>query len=210
MTLFPQHHNLINSRRCGDTMRAIGLFFLAAVLASASAADLEFDEYVQRGNAAQKRGDWESAASQFAQALNHADLPNDDATRSAMNLEYGRAMGVLCHYREAEKYLLRAKAFAESAKGSLFRPLYELGAVSLAQKKYVGAAIYFAAMEREAREKLSPWLVADALEKTAAAMAASGRSVEASSRLLEADRIRDARPPAPPPGTITPHGAQCP
>ena len=44
---------------------------MCALLASLSsgagfAADLEFDEYVQRAEAAKKRGDWESVASQTA------------------------------------------------------------------------------------------------------------------------------------------------
>lgn len=174
------------------------------------AADLEFDEYLQRAAAARKRGDWESAASQMAQALNHADLPADGATRSMVHLEYGRAMGVLCHYGEAEKYLLRAKELAATAKASLFRPLYELGAASLVQKKYPAAAGYFAAMEKEARGNLPSWLIADALEKSAAAMAATGKAVEAASRLDEAERMRDAKSPVPAPGSITPYGAQCP
>ena len=176
-------------------------------------ADLEFDEYVQRADAAIRRGDWESAASQFAQAINHADLPKDGAVRSATHLGYGRAIGVMCHYDEAEKYLLMAKEIADQAGRTTFPVLYELVAISVAQKKYAAAAGYYTQLmpiiEREARAKNAPMVIADANEKFAVALAATGKADEAESRRREAGRIRATGTKAPP-GAITPYGTQCP
>lgn len=189
-------------------------FFALLLSGSATAAILEFDEYLQRANAAKNRGDWESAASQFAQAINHPELPKDGGQRSAVNLEYGRAVGVLCQYAEAEEFLLRAKEIAEKTNRSMVPALYELGAVSVAQKKYVDAIGYFSQLlpmiERESRVKTSPLVAADAYEKLAGALTATGKAEEAASRRREAVKIRETGPKVAPPGTITPYGAQCP
>lgn len=177
------------------------------------ATQLELDEYIQRGDAARARGDWESVASQFAQALNHPDLPKEGATRSAMHLEYGRALGVICQYAEAEKYLLRAKEIGERPGSPAFAPLYELGAISVVQKKFPAAVGFFSLLlpmvARDPRVA-PPRVVIDAYEKLAAALAATGKVEEAESRRREADKLRETRPKTLPPGTITPYGAQCP
>ena len=190
-----------------------GVLIVVVSMCAAHAADLELDEYLQRASAAKVRGDWESAAGQYAQAINHADLPRDAGTRSAMQLEYGRAMGAICQFEEAEKYLLRARDLAAMAGASPFNVLYELAALNSAQKKHAVAARYFSQLvtviERESRVKNSPQLVADALEKYALALGASGNADEAASRHREAEKIRSANPDPAPPGTITPYGTQC-
>ena len=189
-------------------------FVALLVAGSAGAADLEYDEYLQRANAAKSRGDWQSAASQFAQAINHPDLPKNGADRSVVHLEYGRAIGVLCQFGEAETYLLRAKEMAEKAGSSTFGALYELATISVAQKKFAEAVSYFSQLapmlERESRAGTSPQVVADAYEKFAVALAATGKPDEAESRRREAGRIRETSPKAAPAGTIAPYGAKCP
>ena len=65
--------------------------------------------------------------------------------QSAVHLEYGRVMGVLCQYAESETYLLRAKEIAEKADSATFPALYELGALSVAQKKLAIAERIFLA-----------------------------------------------------------------
>lgn len=176
------------------------------------ASDLELDEYLQRANAAKSRGDWESVASQTAQAINHPDLPKTGTIRSAVHLEYGRAMGVLCHYEESEKYLLQAKEIAEKAKSPLFWTLYELGALSIAQKKFAGAVDYFSQllpmMEQELQNKSSTLVVADAYEKYAVALTATGMSERAESLRREAGKVRQTGATLPR-GALTPYGAQC-
>lgn len=203
-----------NSRRkpslaVGGCGRWLAMLWLGA----AAAADLDFDEYLQRADAAKARGDWESAAGQYAQAINHADLPRDVATRSAMHLEYGRAMGALCQFAEAEKYLLRAKEMATTAGGTLFPSLYELASLTIAQKKFTESSAYFSQLmpviERESRAKSSPRLVADALQKYAVVLTATGNADAADSRRREAEKIRAANPQPASPGTITPYGSQC-
>lgn len=179
---------------------------------SVFASNLELDEYLQRANAAKSRGDWESVASQIAQAINHPDLPKTGTIRSAVHLEYGRAMGVLCQYEESEKYLLQAKEIAEKARSPLFSTLYELGALSIAQKKFAGAADYFSQllpmMGQELRNKSSTLVVADAYEKYAIALTATGMSERAESLRREAGKIRQTGATLPR-GTLTPYGAQC-
>ena len=178
------------------------------------ASDLELDEYLQRANAAKIRGDWESVASQIAQAINHPDLPKTGAIRSGVHLEYGRAMGVLCQYREAEKYLLLAKEIADASGSATAGALVELGSVSVAQKKFAVASGYFSQLipmiERDSRGKPSPLLVADAYEKFSLALAESAKPEEAQLRRSEADKIRQTAPKAAAPGLITPYGKQCP
>ena len=180
---------------------------------TASADELELDDYLQRANAAKNCGDWESVASQAAQVVSHPDLPKTGALRSAVYLEYGRAMDVLCQYDEAEMYLLRAKAIADNAGASRLAALYELAAISAAREKFAEAFGYFSQLvpliERESRIKTSALAVADAYEKYALALAATGRPDEAGARRRDAGRIRETGPKAPP-GTITPYGAKCP
>jgi tetratricopeptide (TPR) repeat protein len=177
-----------------------------------SAIDLELDEYLQRADAARNRGDWESVASQVAQAVNHPDLPKTGELRSTVHREYGRAMGVLCQYAEAETYLLRAKEVAENSASSTFLVLYELGAISVVQKKFTTAAGYFSQLTslnaRESGTKFSALLVADAYEKYAVALAATGKSDEADARRRDAGKIRETAPKASP-GMLTPYGTRC-
>ena len=189
---------------------------LAALMSAgpAGAAGLEYDEYLQRAKAARSRGDWQSVASQFAQAINHPDLPKAWAERSNLHLEYGRAVGVLCQFDESEKYLLRAKEIAQQAGGSTFDALYELGTLQVAQRKFDDAVGYFSQLvplaERESRARTSPQLVIDAYEKFAVALAATGKPDEAQLRRNEAHKLLESNPKPASAGTVTPYGAKCP
>ncbi len=178
------------------------------------ASGLELDEYLQRANAAKVRGDWESVASQIAQAINHPDLPKTGAMRSGVHLEYGRAMGVLCQYNEAEKYLLIAKEIADASGSATIGALVELGSVSVAQKKFAAASGYFSQLvlllERDPRVKPSPLVIADTYEKFGWALAETGKPEEAQLRRSEADKIRQTVPKAAATGLITPYGKLCP
>ena len=179
-----------------------------------AAAQLDYEEYMQRGTAAKARGDWQSAASQYAQAINHPDLPKTGVDRVLAHMEYGRAVGVLCQFGEAEIFLLRAKAVAEAGSASAFGVLYELGAISLAQKKYTEAAAYFSLLmpmiERASRAGVSAAVVADAYEKYGQVLAATGKPEEAEVRRRDALMVREKNPKPAPAGTITPYGQKCP
>ncbi|MEP7156417.1 MAG: hypothetical protein ABI905_11635 [Betaproteobacteria bacterium] len=200
-------------RRVDLFSRRVAILAAMAISLPTHAAMLEFDEYLQRAEAARARSDWESVANQYAQAINHPDLPKDGVTRSMVNLEYGRALGVICQYEEAEKYLLRAKDIAEKSGAPMFSVLYELGSISVAEKKYANASIYFSgavpSIDRDARAKNTPLIVADAYEKFALALTALGKADEAAARRADAAKVRETRLRPAPPGTITPYGAQC-
>ena len=208
---YPPAFKSVNAAR--RRLRSAGAVAIWLIASAAFAAVLELDEYLQRGNAAKARGDWQSAASQFAQAVNHPDLAKSGAERVQVLVEYGRAVGVLCQYGEAETFLLRAKGIAEADASSAFGVLYELGAISLAQKKLPEAANYFALLmpviERESRARVSALVVADALEKYGLALAATGKPEEAEARRREALAIRDKNPNPAPAGTITPYSEKC-
>ena len=122
-------------------------------------------------------------------------------------------MGVLCQYDEAEKYLLLARDIAAKAELSTFPALVELGASNAMQKKFAAAVGYFsqlpAMIERESRIRTAPLLVADAYEKFATALVATGKPEEAELPRREAGKIREAGVKATP-GLITPYGAMCP
>ncbi len=187
---------------------------LALFLAGpAGAALLEYEEYVQRANASKRRGDWQSAASQFALAINHPDLPRGGPERSAAHLEYGRAVGALCQFAEAEKYLLQAREIADAARSSSFAALYELGAISVAQKKFDNAVGYFSQVvpmiEREARARTSPRMVADLYEQFAVALTEDGKADEAQSRRREALELRKSSAQGSAADVIAPYGARC-
>ena len=180
-----------------------------------TAADAEFDDVnIQRGYAAKKRGDWVSVASQFAAAINNTELPVDGpGGRAAATLEYGRAMGVLCQYAEAEKFLLRAKDMMRKTGDGELHILYELGAVNFAQQKYADATRYFSQMlarvERDVAVKKTPWLIADTLDKFAVALDATGQAADAKSRRDEAATIRESSTQTVPANALTPYGRAC-
>ena len=192
----------------------LGLWVVALLLAPVRAATLDYDEYMQRAKAAKSRGDWQSVASQLAQAINHPDQPKGETERALLLLEYGRAIGVLCQFGEAEKYLLRSKVMVEKAGSSPFVALYELGAINVAQQKFAEAAGYFSQFaliaERESRATTSPQLLADGYEKFSIALAATGQTDEAQARRREALGLRETSPKAAPAGSITPYGLKCP
>ena len=180
----------------------------------AMAAILDLDEYLQRANASKRRGDWQSAASQYAQAVNHPDLPKAGAERSQVYLEYGRAVGALCQFAEAEKYLLLAKDAADKAGSPSFHPLYELGGVSVAQRKFADAVRYFAqivpAPPGPSVGPASPLQFADVYEKFALALDATGKADEARQHRQAALALRNSNPKPAVAGSTIDYAARCP
>ena len=186
-----------------------------SLLFPAVAAVLDLDEYLQRANASKRRGDWQSAASQYAQAINHPDLPKAGLERSMVHLEYGRAVGALCQFSEAEKYLLMAKTIADQARGSSFSVLYELGGIRVAQRRFDDAAGYFVQIlptppGAQPQPQAAPPLLADAHEKYATALEAIGKPDASQAHRLEARRLRDANPKPAPAGASIDYAARCP
>jgi tetratricopeptide (TPR) repeat protein len=172
------------------------------------------DVHAEAGYAAQRRGDWEAAARQFAQAVVNADLAHADARGRAMvSYEYGRAMGVLCRYEDAEKYLLLAKELNESAGHAPYLPLYELAVLKVKLGKNSQALVYFNQLmpmiEKENLLSTAPLGVADAHEQFGAALDATGQGARAAVQRERGRAIRAANPAARPVGAGTPYGTRC-
>ncbi|MCV2371370.1 hypothetical protein [Roseateles oligotrophus] len=172
------------------------------------------DAHAQSGYNAQRNGDWEVARRQFAQAVVNADLGKAEAGGKAMvNYEYGRSLGVTCFWDESEKYLLRSKQFEEDRNHSPYLPLYELGLLTEKQGKSNQAASYFSQliplMEKEGLRAKYPLGVADAYERYAFALEATGKFAEAAKNRAEAHTLRAANSEAKPFGQVTPYGSAC-
>ncbi len=198
-------------------MKSLVLAILTAFIVSGCASALNIqnaENHAQAGYVAQSRGDWQNSMRQFAQAVVNADLGDADSQgKSVVNYEYGRSLGVLCKYEDAEKYLLRSKELKEQLGQSPYLALYELGLLNETQGKYTAAAIYFAQliseMKKEGLQSRYPLGVADAYERYATALEKTGKTAEASIQHKEASAIRSANPDAKPFGALTPYGTQC-
>lgn len=183
-----------------------------SLCAAAAAAMLELDEYLHRADASRQRGDWQSVANQLAQALNHPDLPGEGALRGSVHLEYGRAIGVLCQYTEAEKYLQMAADIARRSRKSGFDALYELAAISAARGNFAKAAAYLEQVlpMLQAPPAPPPQRVADVHDRLATALEAIGKPQEAESQRRQAARIRAGLPGGAAAKAGTPYGERCP
>ncbi|HEX4859487.1 MAG TPA: hypothetical protein VFV17_10745 [Usitatibacteraceae bacterium] len=183
-----------------------------AIVAAGAHAALDFEEYLERAEAARKRGDWEAVASQYAEAINHRDLPKDAAVRVEVHREYGRAMGALCQFGEAEKFLMKARAIAGADAALDTRTAYELGSLALATRRFEVAMREFQTFLEAPRTPAAvapPRLMADALEKLARAQEALGKAEEAARSRERAAPLNGAAAKPLPPGSITPYGLRC-
>jgi tetratricopeptide (TPR) repeat protein len=177
-------------------------------------AALDIEEYQERAEAAKKRGDWQALASNMAEVINHRDAPRDAATKSFHHLEYARAMGVLCDWKEAGEFLSRAKQIAINGKLPPTLALYEQASLNVAQKKFdVALALY---------EELAPLIgnagagrlnavqAVDALNRHADVLLALGRVADAEARRRAAVGYMDPGGAGAAAGGTTPYGARCP
>jgi tetratricopeptide (TPR) repeat protein len=159
---------------------------------------LEIDEYLQRADAARQRGDWQSVATQLAQAINHPDLLGKGPQRSAIHLACGRAVGVFCQYAEAEKFLLMARDIARESGSPSFDAVLELGSLHLAQGDFVHVIGYLEPLARAAAApdgpKPPPPGLARLHELLAEALSGAGRSQDAASNRQQARILREASP----------------
>jgi hypothetical protein len=182
------------------------------VLTSAFAA-LDIEEYLERAEAAKKRGDWQALASNMAEVINHPDLPRDAATRSSYHIEYGRAMGVLCDWKEAGEFLSRAQQIAEKGKAPIALALYERASLASAQKQFDVALASYAELApliaKGGAGRLNAVQAADAMTHHADVLLALGRAAEAELRRNEAKAYKDAGGAGAASGGITPYGLRC-
>ncbi|WP_394781394.1 tetratricopeptide repeat protein [Undibacterium sp.] len=172
------------------------------------------ENYVQAGHAAIRAGNWNAALQDFSRAMVNADLGHlDDDQKARFSYEYGRALGVTCHYPEAEKYLTQSKALAQQANHSSYLPLYELGLLHEAQGKPAAALDNFAELvpqiERENLESRAPLGVADIYMRYAKALDATGKPDEAADARKKSETLISGNPNAMPLGSPTPYGTVC-
>ncbi len=172
------------------------------------------ENYAQAGHAAIRAGDWNAALQYFSRAMVNADLGNfDDAQKARFSYEYGRALGITCHYPEAKKYLAESKKLAEQANHSSYLPLYELGLLSEKEGKPAAAAENFAQLlpqiERENLESRAPLGVADIYTRYAKALDATGKPAAAADARKKAETLIADNPNAMPLGSPTPYGTAC-
>lgn len=171
------------------------------------------ENYAQAGYAARDKGDWPAARMFFSRALVNAELADSRQGRAQISYEYGRVLGVMCDYDEAEKNLLRSLEFGEKQGAAPMLSLLELGLLNETRGRAEPAEHYYAelipVMEREGAEKRFPLGVADTFEHHAHVLAALGRQGEADAEEARARKIRAAHPEAQPFGRLTPYGTQC-
>lgn len=188
------------------------LVVIALLMSGPAFADLEIEEYLERAEKAIKRGDWQDAATNYAQAINHADRPRGAKEWSELNIAYGRAMGVQCKFEDAATYQQRGREIAEKGGTSAAPAVYEAASLAWHRGQVEVAMKSFADLRALGKGGPPPGLSApqwkDALEKTAAALAQSGRADEAEVTKREAAAVavpaaRDAK------SLVTPYGKSC-
>lgn len=190
---------------------------LAAVIALGGCAApinlRDAENYAQAGYAAQAKGDWPAARMFFSRALVNADLADSRQGRAQISYEYGRVLGVMCDYDEAEKNLLRSLEFGEKEGAAPMLSLLELGLLNEARGRALPAEHYYAelipVMEREGAEKRFPLGAADTFDHHGNVLETLGRHGEADAEHAKAKKIRAAHPEAQPFGHMTPYGTQC-
>ncbi len=209
----------------GRTLAAVGLLASAIALAGcAGSAKREVDSpassmrdaeiQAEAGFASIQKGDWDTARLLLARALINAERGKaPPAGQALLNYQYGRTLGVACAWEEAERHLQRAAQLDEQRGASPHLAIYELALMKQHQRRYDEAVKYFQQLipmiEKQGLRETYPWGVADAYDRLASSLMASGRMAEAVAPREEAQRIRAAHPTAEPFGILTPYGSAC-
>ncbi|MBC7368704.1 MAG: hypothetical protein H7343_18165 [Undibacterium sp.] len=104
------------------------------------------NRYFTAGQAAQKRGDWSVARKIWLAAVKNAESSAAPSEAIApLYYEYGRTLGVLGAFDEAQAYLEKALAIERTGSGRPFvMDLNELARLNYDQGKFSAARIYFA------------------------------------------------------------------
>lgn len=161
----------------------------------------------------QQKGDWSSARESWARAVAGMDTSQMSMAQQAVyHYEYGRTLGVTCHFDEAERELLEAYRLDAESDGPAYMSLSELARLNLEQRKFAEAAIYFERMLNETDEKeleQSPAEHAAILDEFSAALTGAGDVDHAAQVHEEAMDIRRKHPDAQSITDRTPYGSQC-
>lgn len=170
--------------------------------------------HAEAAKAASKAGDWNTARTQWAQALVNAQLVGASPdTLAVYNYEYGRALGVTSFYDESEKYLLRALDLDTQTKGPTYMSLLELSRLQYDQKQYQKSIPYFhrtlESLESSGMAIKAPIDFADMLDEYADALTKAGNEREAIAITSRATRLRAENPNKQSNTDRTPYGTQC-
>lgn len=167
--------------------------------------------YGQAGHAAQKRGDWEAARGYFRHCLQIWDeLEGKAEARAFFLYEYGRSVGVLGQFAEAEGFLKQALTLDQQTKGAVRMDLGELALLNLSQNKYAEATTYFDALfkliDSDAQNNVIPAERLYMLHAYADCLAKVGRLDDAVAIRARAEEILTAHPGLQPKADWTPYG----
>ncbi len=190
------------------------IFLTVVILSGCVPGNTRVDlENARIADKAQKNGDWNTARKHWAIAVTNAN-PRDVSPQgmAIYNYEYGRALGVTCHFESSEVYLLRAHEIDVKSNGPYFNDLIELARLNLDQKKWDKTIEYYdkvmPELERINAEEDSPHEFANLLDEYAEALEGLNKS-EASSYRQKASDIRDKNPKGYSITDRTPYGSQC-
>lgn len=190
---------------------AMTLIVLAGCVAGGHKLELQRD--YQAAVAAQNGGDWDAARRAWARVVENGRASGEPPAQQAVyHYEYGRSLGITCHFDEAERELLQAYQLDVETDGPAYMSLTELARLNLDRQRNADAASYFERMLRETNEKVleqAPAEHAVILDEYADALAGSGNPEQAEQMRAEADMIRSAHPHSQSVTDRTPYGRHC-
>lgn len=189
-----------------------GLVLLsAAVFASDEEKPMD---YVGAAVAARENGDWDEVRRIYARALEGNSLDQaDHRFKATLHYEYGRALGVTCHFNEAERQLNLANELDKHTGGVFYLSLTELARLNLDQRRYAQALSYLerilAELDPVITARRVPVFYANLLDDYASALAGAGREKDAEAASRKARETRGGAPKPPIDPHRTPYGQQC-
>ena len=197
-----------------------GLIIVFSMTGSAVAAEKTVTAYLQDAAAASQRGDWNTARSIYSRLFTDERLAQSDLRfKAVLHYEYGRALGVTCFFKEAEREFIAGNELDKNdgdkqTGGVFYLSLTQLGRLNLAQRKFPEAVSYFEQILGELDPVISantvPSFYSNLLDDYASALSGAGRSEEADVAGKRAAEIRASVRTAP--RAIvdpTPYGTQC-
>lgn len=181
----------------------------------ASVNEKSAGENMQKGAAAEDRGDWDAARRIYARSFADKNLAQTSPRyRAVLHYEYGRSLGATCFFTEAEHELTLAHDLDKKNGGVFYLSLIELARLNLAQQKFREAVSYFeralAELDPVINATKTPVFYASVLDDYAAALSGAERPKNAEAAAEQAREIRANIPGGQPSvADRTPYGKQC-
>lgn len=190
-----------------------GLVLLSAA-GFASANEKRVEDYMGAAAAARESGDWEEARRIYARAFQGVNLDQaDHRFKAVLHYEYGRALGVTCHFNEAERQLNLANDLDKHTGGVFYLSLTEMARLNLDQRKYAQALSYLerilAELDPVITARRVPVFYASLLDDYASALAGVDRKKDAEAATRKAAETRGDIPKPQTDPYRTPYGQRC-